>query len=106
MPQKRSRGHRREKRTNVYVQRERPRGREAIVEAPELEDEVVVEAATASAPARSNTQARVARTRRLSRQNVARAEIFTRSVPRELRKFGVLAGGMGVVLVVLTFVLG
>jgi hypothetical protein len=104
MPQKRSRGHRKEKRTNVFVQREAPRGREAAVEAPD--DDVVAEVAVAPAVARSNTQARVARTRRLSRQNVARAEMFTRSVPRELRKFGVLAGGMAAALVVLTFVLG
>jgi len=104
MPQKRSRGHRREKKTNVFVQREQPRGRDAVAEAPD--DEVVAEVAAAPVAARSNTQARVARTRRLSRQNVARAEMFTRSVPRELRKFGVLAGGIATALVVLTFVLG
>ena len=43
---------------------------------------------------------------RAGRQTRARSEVFTRSLPSELRKLGVLTGGAVVILVVLTFVLG
>ena len=52
------------------------------------------------AAAAPRTRARVERSTRIAG---ARSEIFTRSMPAELRKLATLAGVIAVVLIVLTF---
>ena len=64
--------------------------------------QVAVTTSTSSAAAAPRTRARVERTTRIAG---ARSVIYTRSMPAELRKLGVLAGVIGLVLAVLTFTL-
>lgn len=64
--------------------------------------QVAVTTSTSSSAAAPRTRARVERTTRIAG---ARSEIYTRSMPAELRKLGALAGVIVVVLAVLTFTL-
>ena len=64
------------------------------------DDQVAVTTSTASVAAAPRPRARVERTTRIAG---ARSEIYTRSIPAELRKLGALAGVIVVVLAVLTF---
>lgn len=103
MPRQRSR---RQRRPNVFVQDTSPRGREEIdEEAPVVMDDLDDEAPAAAATAASVGRSRRLRAQRASRQARVRSEVFTRSIGKELRKLGVLSGGIVVILVVLSFVL-
>jgi hypothetical protein len=101
-PQQRKRS-RRDRHVNVFVQETAPTGREEY----EAEDATVVADEDEAA---AGKQASVVRQRRLpaqrvARQTRARSEVFTRLAGKELRKIGILSGGMLVVLIVLTFVM-
>jgi hypothetical protein len=106
MPPRQRRRRRSDKHVNVFVQENAPKGRE------EIEDEDMLPGAVAGEgdEATGNKQLSVSRSRRLraqrvARQTRARSEVFTRSIGSELRKLGVLSGGIVVILVVLSFVL-
>ena len=99
----------RDRRPNVFVQESTPRGREEIDEEDPI-DTVGAGAApdttdTAAVAAVSTGRARRLRAQRNSRQARVRSEVFTRSISKELRKLGVLSGGVAIILVVLAFVL-
>ena len=102
MPRQRNR---RQRRTNVFVQQNAPRGQE------ELEDEIPGDVGEEDADSGSGSgavstgRARRMRAQRVARQARVRSEVFTRSIGKELRKLGVLSGGIVVILVVLSFVL-
>ena len=101
-PQQRKRS-RRDRHVNVYVQETAPTGREEY----EAEDTA---AGTDESPAAAGQQSAAVRQRKLraqrvARQTRARSEVFTRLAGKELRKMGVLSGGMLIVLIVLTFVM-
>ena len=102
MPRQRSR---RERRPNVFVQQSNPRGREEVEEdVPGDAVEGTTESSTGTAAVSAGRTRRL-RAQRAARQARARSEIFTRTVGGELRKLGILSGGIVVILVVLTFVL-
>lgn len=93
--------------TNVFVQESAPSGREELADSGLLDD-VEDEAAPDSSEAQlavATSRTRKLRAQRVARQTRARSEVFTRSIGKELRKLGVLAGGIAVILVVLTFTL-
>ena len=105
MPRQRKR---RDRRTNVFVQEAAPKGRE------EIEDDDVSssadsadgdESASGEGTAVATGRARKLRAQRVARQARVRSEVYTRSIGSELRKLGVLSGGIVVILVVLAFVL-
>ena len=97
MPNKKSktvsRKNRRTKRPNVFAQSQ-------PIERGETETQTAV--TTASAEHTPRTTARVDRT---TRRAGARSEIYTRSLPAELRKIGVLTTFIAATLIVLSFVL-
>ena len=103
MPRQRRR---RDRRTNVFVQEEAPRGREEIDEdAPVDLDGEDDDGDAAARAAVSTGRSRRLRAQRASRQARVRSEVFTRSISKELRKLSILSGGILVILVVLAFVL-
>lgn len=103
MPRQRRR---RDRRTNVFVQENAPRGRDEIDEdAPVDMDDVDDDSSAAAKTAVSVGRSRRLRAQRASRQARVRSEVFTRSITKELAKLGVLSGGIAVILVVLAFVL-
>ena len=109
MPRQRRR---RDRRPNVFVQEESPRGREEIDEEAPVDDDgdESSSAATGSGGSAGGTAVSTGRSRRLRAQRAARqarvrSEVFTRSIGNELRKLGMLSGGIVVILVVLTIVL-
>lgn len=67
---------------------------------PRTNDDSEDSDAPASSDAAPHVRARVQRTTRIAG---ARSEIFTRSLPAELKKLGTLAGVIVVALVILTF---
>ncbi len=86
------RKNRKTSRPNVYAQSQ---------PTPRTEDNAEVAVTTATTTeAGPRMRARVERTTRIAG---ARSEIYTRSLPAELRKLGALAGIIVVVLIVLTF---
>ncbi|MDA0677572.1 MAG: hypothetical protein O2788_06150 [Chloroflexi bacterium] len=101
-PQQRKRS-RRDRHVNVFVQETAPTGREEY----EAEDATAVadeDEAAAGQQAAVVRQRRI-RAQRVARQTRVRSEVFTRLAGKELRKMGVLTGGMMVVLIVLSFVM-
>ena len=109
MPRRTGRGHRRERRVNVF---EQPEGGRRTVEDADLysdtpEAELQTEQAV-DAPSRQvaavATNRRV-RAQRVARQARARSDVFTRTLGTELRKIGILASAIVAVLIALTFVL-
>lgn len=105
-PNKRRRGGRH---TNVFVQESAPAGREELMAADEDGPVDATEekgaAVAGSAQAVSVSRARRLRAQRVAGHARARSEVFTRTIGKELRKLGILTGGIAVILVVLTFVL-
>ena len=103
-PKKRRRA---DRHTNVFVQESAPSGREELANTGPLDDTGDEEAPASSATqlAVTTSRARRLRAQRVANQTRARSEVFTRSIGKELRKLGVLTGGIAVILVVLTFVL-
>ncbi len=103
--QRRGRG----RRPNVFVQEAAPKGRDEIEEDAPIDADAAdgdsSNAAGAAGPAVSTGRSRRLRAQRNARQARVRSEVFTRSITKELRKLGVLSGGIVVILVVLTFVL-
>ncbi len=87
-----ARKNRRTARPNVFAQTQPTLRKE--------DDDQVAETTSTVAVAAPRTRARVERSARIAG---ARSEIFTRSMPAELRKLGALAGVIAVVLIVLTF---
>ncbi len=67
-----------------------------------VDDETQVAVTTSTTETGPRVRARVERTTRIAG---ARSEIYTRSMPAELRKLGALAGVIIVALIVLTFTL-
>ncbi len=107
MPEKKLRQNRnrsrRERRPNVYVQEEEDSKATSI--SPVSADEDIDEQGRNKVDKVVKRSTRISQTRRVSRQSVARGEVFTRMVPRELKKFSVLSAGALVILIVLTFAL-
>jgi hypothetical protein len=97
MPNKKSksvsRKNRRTKRPNVFTQSQ-------PIEHGETETQVAVTTASTE-----NTPRAKAHVDRTTRRAGARSEIYTRSLPAELRKIGVLTAFIAVTLTVLSFVL-
>lgn len=93
---------RRGRRPNVFVQETAPRGREELDESGPLE---VDGDSSNEAAAVATGRSRRLRAQRNARQARVRSEVFTRSIGKELRKLGVLSGGIAAILVVLAFVL-
>lgn len=95
------------RRPNVFVQEATPRGRDEIDEEAPIDADAVADdsSGSASAAAVSTGRLRRLRAQRAARQARVRSEVFTRSISKELRKLGVLSGGVVVILVVLSFVL-
>jgi hypothetical protein len=87
-----SKKNRKVSRPNVYAQTQ-PTERA-------VDDSQAAVTTSTSANTVPRTRARVERTTRIAG---ARSEIFTRSMPAELRKLGALASVIAVVLIVLTF---
>ena len=87
-----SKKNRRTSRPNVFAQTQPTLRKE--------EDNEVVEATLTTAGKAPRSTVRVERSTRIAG---ARSEIYTRSMPAELRKMGALAGVIVVVLTVLTF---
>ena len=108
MPQRPNRSRRKERRTNVFVQEEAPRGRAAIADesviATDVEEEPG-ENGSDTAAAVSTARARRLRALRVSRQARSRADIFTRTQGAEMRKLGILSAAILAVMIVLMFVL-
>ncbi len=105
MPRQRRR---RDRRPNVFVQESAPRGRDEIDEEAPVEDdgdESSSASASSGGTAVSTGRSRRLRAQRAARQARVRSEVFTRSIGNELRKLGMLSGGIAVILVVLAFVL-
>ena len=108
MPPRQKKRRRADRHVNVFVQESAPSGRDEMGD-----DDDALPAGSADDGAASVGATKIAsasRTRRLRAQRVAgharaRSEIFTRSLGNELRKLGVLTGGIVVILVVLSFVL-
>lgn len=88
-----SRKNRRTSKPNVYAQSQ-PTER--------TDNDTQTATTTSSTESAPRTRARVERTTRIAG---ARSEIYTRSLPAELRKMGALAGVVVVALAVLTFAL-
>ena len=86
-----ARKNRRTTRPNVFAQTQ---------PTPRSRDDSEVEDVAESPVGETRVRARVARTSRIAG---ARSEIFTRSLPAELKKLGTLAGVIVVALIVLTF---
>jgi len=86
-----ARKNRRTTRPNVFAQTQ---------PTPRSSDDPEVEDVAESPVGETRARARVARTSRIAG---ARSEIFTRSLPAELKKLGALAGVIVVALIVLTF---
>lgn len=103
MPPRSSRGHRKERKTNVFVQQDQPTAEDFEDEPDEVEDGSG--SAVATATGSSGARARRARAQRASRQAKVRSEVFTRTLGSEMRKVGMLSGVIVVTLGVLTFVL-
>lgn len=99
----------RDRRPNVFVQESTPRGRDEIEDEALIDEDVVdgedASDSTAAAAAVATGRSRRLRAQRNSRQARVRSEVFTRSIGKELRKLGVLSGGIAVILVVLTIML-
>ena len=93
----------RESRPNVYI----PPARGAPARTEEPPEVAPADGVPISATVVTTAQSVAARRARAraGRQVRARSEVFTRSLPQELRKLGVLTGGAIVILIVLTFVL-
>ncbi len=103
MPKRTKKNPRRDRRPNVFVQSERPA--QVLQDDPESNNGEQAAQAVAPAPAISAVPD-ANRTRSTSRaQRRTRSEVYARSFPREIRKMGVLTGGMVIALVVLSFVL-
>lgn len=99
---------RRDRRPNVFVQEAAPKGRDEIDEEAPIDadaDEDDAPGASGATTAVSTGRTRRLRAQRNARQARVRSEVFTRSISKELRKLGVLSGGVAVILVVLAFVL-
>ena len=86
-----ARKNRRTTRPNVFAQTQ---------PTPRSSDDSEVEDVAESPVGDTRVRSRVARTSRIAG---ARSEIFTRSLPAELKKLGTLAGVIVVALIVLTF---
>lgn len=107
------RGRRRDRRTNVFVAPEKSGAAEveddsALEQTADDSSAEVVADGSSATPGRSQTavQARRARARARQSRGSVRSEVFTRTLPTELRKLGMLTGGIAVALIVLTVVLG
>ena len=110
MPKKTQKNRRRGRRPNVFVQSDLPKDDDSRQSEPAYDGEgshtqstsaslsapsaVIANAATASKSASSSRG-----------QRRTRSDVYARTFPREIRKMGILAGGVVVVLTVLTFVL-
>lgn len=100
MPPKSSRGRRKDRRVNVFVQENQPKPGD------ELDDEplaVAEDAAPEAVAGAASARGRRIRAQRASRQARVRSEVFTRTLGKELRKVGILTVGIGIALTVLTF---
>ena len=91
-----SRKNRRTSQPNVFVQSQAPE------DSFEDDDDELISESTASTPSAPRIKARVERT---TRRASVRSEIYTRSLPAELKKIGALAGAVVIALAVLTFAL-
>jgi hypothetical protein len=99
MPPRSSRGRRKDRHVNVFVQQDQPSGAEAFDDSPDpIIDEDEADSAVVARPRRTRAQ-------RVSRQARARSEVYTRTLGKEMRKVGILSGAIVITLVVLTFVL-
>ena len=104
MPRKKNKGQRsaKNRRPNVYLQSgtEQP----VTTSASSSSDPTTTPTYTGTGATRAHSRA-APTTRRVLRQNIARGELFTMTIPRELRKLGILTAGALLILIVLTFVL-
>lgn len=109
MPPRQKRRRHGDRHVNVFVQDAAPKGRAETDEAGDDESSAATgaagESATRATQAISASRARRLRAQRVARQTSARSDVFTRSMGKELRKLGVVSGGIAVILAVLTFAL-
>ena len=104
MPPKRRRNRNR-KAPNVFVQEQRERDE---IEAARVSVEASADAQVAAPDTAAvvDPVARAARPRASRMTQTTRSDVYAVTIPSELRKMGVLAAGVVVVLVVFSFVLG
>jgi hypothetical protein len=108
MPSRPTRGRRRERHVNVFVQEEAPKGRSVIEDDSEVAAAVAEESGengTSNTAAVATARSRRLRAQRISRQVRARSDIFTRTQGAEMRKFAILSALIVAVMVALMFVL-
>lgn len=104
MPKKTQKNRRRGRRPNVFVQSDLPKDDDSSQR--ESDDASRLQSTNASAPSPVIANATRSSSMSSSRgQRRTRSDVYARTFPREIRKMGILTGGVVVVLTVLTFVL-
>ena len=94
------RSRRRQSTPNVYHQEDDPEASDS-----RGDDDTLEAALTSDAPSDSR-RSRSRRATRRGRNAPLRAAVYAEYLPRELRKLGVLTGGLAIILVALTVVIG
>ena len=109
MPSRPNRSRRKERRVNVFVQEDAPRGREALVDEDDADAAIAldesIENGTDNGAAVATARARRLRAQRVNRIARSRADIFTRTQGAEMRKFAILSAAIVAVMIALMFVL-
>jgi hypothetical protein len=96
------RSRRRQSTPNVYIQEDDPEASDVSSEDDSLESALTSDATPGSRTSRSRSR----RATRRGRNAPLRAAVYAEYLPRELRKLGVLTGGLAVILIALTVVIG
>lgn len=106
MPKKTQKNRRRGRRPNVFVQSDLPKDDDNNQRESDEASRIQSTNASASAPSPAIANATRSSSMSSSRgQRRTRSDVYARTFPREIRKMGILTGGVVVVLTVLTFVL-
>ena len=106
MPKKTQKNRRRGRRPNVFVQSDLPKDDDNNQRESDEASRIQSTNASASAPSPAIANAPRSSSMSSSRgQRRTRSDVYARTFPREIRKMGILTGGVVVVLTVLTFVL-